>query len=432
MRGSCVCVVLLVCLGFAAPAGSAGEDAKDTKKPPEAAAQNADAPSFAKLLNDLRSEDTKVREAAGQALLKALDEPIKKLGRGFLPRLGKELNSADAAVREAAAKKLAESVETIRKSSGKGNESAFNAAVAKLDSKDPKEREKMQSRLADVLDQRLSAPIMDKLFDDLASADAAVSAAATKKLQELGSDASLDLVNSLEDERPAVRKAACEILKGLGAQAKEAASNLASLLDNEDKGIRQMAASLLEGLGPDAAGAVEDLVFYLDSGEKSVRRVAADILKKIGPAAKDQASDLVDLLSHDEKSVRALAQEVLVNLGAAAKGVAGPVIQVPEGHAEQPGAKDKAEPEGLAALVDDTANNDADTRLRAATVLGAIGPDAKGALEILKKHQGDADQGVKDAIAEAIRKIEGKPEGKVEGKTETKVEAKPETKVEAK
>ncbi|MFH0939812.1 MAG: HEAT repeat domain-containing protein [Planctomycetota bacterium] len=96
-------------------------------------------------------------------------------------------------------------------------------------------------------------------------------------------------------------------------------------------------------------------------------------------------ADIIDLLTEDDKSIRTLVVEVLINLGSNAKdGV-----------------------EALANLVDDT-DADAGDRVGAAQVLNAIGPEAKGALEILKKHLKDNDPQVKIAIAAAIARIEGK------------------------
>ncbi|MGD0090911.1 MAG: HEAT repeat domain-containing protein [Planctomycetota bacterium] len=379
----CVGAMFLACLIPVLPAGLAAEDAA-APKPPEVAAPNAAAPDFAKLLGGLGTEDAKAREAAAKALLKALQDPIAKLGKGFLPKLAANLNSEDAATREAAAKTLAGMVENNRK----GNEAAFNRAVEKCGSKDAKERENTQLALAARLTQQLADSVIDKLLDDLAAPDAAVSGAAVKKLQELGLDAASELVSALEDERPAVRKAAADILKAMGPQAKEVAGDLALLLDNNDKGTRRLAANLLENLGPDAAEAAQDVMLYLENEDKSVRHAAASILKKMGPAIKEMAPDLADLLSNENKDVRALAQGVLANLGREALAVVAP----------------------LGEMLDAPDDNDADTRERAAAILGAIGPDAKGALEILKKRQKDKDasQAVKDAITEAIKKIEAK------------------------
>lgn len=375
MKVHCVVLLLVAC---ALPAAEG--DPKPEAKPVEIVA-NPDIPDAAKQAADLASPDAAVRESAAKALLKGLDEQIKKSPKDYAKKLSADLNSADAAPREAASKSVASIFGDIKKA----NDKLFAEILSKLNASEPKDREAMRGKLVELINTVLESNLIDTLIEDLASPDAAVSSAASKKLKEFGVESAGALVNALEDERAVVKKSAAEILNAMGPAAKDVATDLAFLLDNDDKGTRRLAATVLENLGPAAEDAIDDLVLYLDNDEKVVRRLAAGVLKKIGPAVKSATTDLVDLLASDDKNVRSLAGDILLGLGKDAK----------EGA------------EGLAEIIEDE-NNDADMRERAANILAAIGPDAKDALETLKKHAADENATVKEAIEAAIKKIEGK------------------------
>ena len=68
--------------------------------------------------------------------------------------------------------------------------------------------------------------------------------------------------------------------------------------------MRRAAAEVLGGLGPAAKDAVPDLVKLLDDPDEGVRWAAASALGGIGPAAKDAAPDLVKLLKDPDEGVR--------------------------------------------------------------------------------------------------------------------------------
>jgi len=371
-------VLLLVACACALPAAEG--DLKPDPKPLEIGA-NPDIADVVKMVSDLGSPDNAVRETAAKALTKGLDEQIKKSPKEYMKALAGELNGADAGPREAASKTLG----TLFGDLKKANDKLYAEMIEKINAPEPKDREMVRGKLVGLLNTVIEANVIDKLVEDLASPDAAVTAAAAKKLKDFGADSANALVNALDDERAAVKKGAAEVLKAMGPAAKEVASDLAFLLDNDDKGTRRLAASVLENLGPDAEDAIDDLVGYLDNDEKVVRRLAAGVLKKIGPAVKSATSDLVDLLTNDDKNVRNLAADILLGLGKDAK-------------------------EGAEALVDIIAdeNNEPDSRERAAQILGSIGPGAKDVLEKLKKHTEEENSGVKEAVAEAIKKIEAK------------------------
>ncbi len=333
-----------------------------------------------KIIQDLASQDAAAREAGAKALLKMLEEFVKKAEKPFVPRLAEELSSEDAAVRARAAQTVVDAFNDLKNATPQN----FTAAMSKVSSAEAEVSTHARTLLVKAMSDIIEGKLVDKTIEDLAAADAAVAAAAPAKLLAFGAGAAPSLVNALEDERLIVKKGAADILKKLGPAAKDQAGDLAFLLDSDDKSARKLAAAVLENLGPEAAEATDDLVNYLSHDEKSVRRSAANILKKMGPGAKEATGDLVELLTDEDKHARNLAGEVLIALGPHAR-------------------------EGVEALLEIVSDkdNDADSRERAANVLGAIGAEAKDVLLALKAIQ-DEDAKVKAAVSAAIAKIETK------------------------
>ena len=337
-----------------------------------------------KLLEDLESPEAPKSEAAVKAMLKGLDETSATNKFTYLIKVAKDINGDAADARAVAMKKVVDVIKEFHNNPNAAD--ALTQIVSTITSPDPNDDPEGKTRLASALNETFKAGEINPVIEDLASTDPAVVEKATKRLQEYGAEAADLLSNAVGDERLPVKKGAADILKAMGPKAKDAASGLAFLLDNEDKVTRHLAAGVLENLGPEAADVTDDLVMYLSNEDRTVRRTAANLLKKIGVMGlKEKASDLVDLLTDADKNTRAMATELLIFLGPSAV----------EGT------------ESLGGILEDTQANDADSRKRAARVLGAIGPEAKGALEILKKRQDDTDVQIKDAIVEAIRRING-------------------------
>ncbi|MFH0939332.1 MAG: HEAT repeat domain-containing protein [Planctomycetota bacterium] len=336
----------------------------------------------AQILDALNSTDAIAREAAAKALMKLFEEQIRICKKPYVPKLNNELNSETAEIRAVAVKNVRDCISEVRQANPKRFEELYRQMAAL----DIKERDASKTQLVNKIEFVVLQKLINKHIEDLASFEPAIVAEAQRKLQELGEDAAGFLVDALDEERLPVKNGAADALKAMGAAAKDEVAGLAFMLDNDNKITSKLVGQILENLGPDAVEATDDLIEYLRNDDKSVRRMAVNILKKMGPAAKVGVPDLVELLDEDDKSISALAVEVLINLGSDAKdGV-----------------------EALATLVDDVgADTNVAARSHAAKVLGAIGPDAKAALEILKKHLLDANPQVKTAVAAAIARIEG-------------------------
>jgi len=329
----------------------------------------------------LGAPDPTMRESASKSIATLFKDTAAASKRPYAKDLLAQFEKpdADATKRDANLKRLVDVFDTLRKVVTQQQAEAIKF----VGSADPEEKKKGLTFFVENINNTLEREVFYGEVENLASADPKVVEAAQKKLLAGGEDAAPYIASCLDDERPVVKRACFELLKTLGPSAKTAANDLQFLLDSDDKTARRAASSLLEGLGADAVEVVDDLVMYLDHDEKSVRRSAANILKKIGPAAKDAVGDIAELLESDDKHTRQMATEILISMGPAAKsGI-----------------------DALAATLNET-NNEPDVRERAASVLSAIGPDAKPVLETIKKHAKDPDANVKAAVEAAIKTID--------------------------
>ena len=131
--------------------------------------------------------------------------------------------------------------------------------------------------------------------------------------------------------------------------------------------------------GPeDAARTIKALAEALESEAPEVRVKAADALGAFGPAAAPAAEALAGQLGHQSPWVRVAAMETLDGMGAAA----------------------------VPALVKNLETGDRAVCIRSCLVLAGIGPDAKGAVPVLKKRLDDPRPGVAERAAQALAAIE--------------------------
>ncbi len=176
------------------------------------------------------------------------------------------------------------------------------------------------------------------------------------------------------------RAAAARLIGTLEAQGGEAAEALAqAAVGDPDASVRSAGLMSLCRIAPaDQAAAVLQQVLVRDV-QASVRGMAAVRLGKLGPPAAGAAPALADALADPDEGVRRKAADALVALGAAAVTPAA-------------GKLDAA---------------DAGVRRLAVFVLGKLGPDAKPALDALRKRLQDPDAEVKQLAELAIRRIAG-------------------------
>lgn len=327
----------------------------------------------------LGAPDAAMREGAMKNIAAIFKDTAAASKRSYAKDLLAQAEDPDAAKREAVLKNLVDAFDALRKAVTQQQAEALK----QIASGDAEQRKKGLEFFVEGLNNVLERAVLYAEIEKLGSPDPKVVEAAQKKLLDAGEEGAPYIASSLDDDNPVIKRQCYELLRTLGPAAKTAANDLQFLLDSDDKSARRAAASILESLGPNAAEVVDDLVMYLDHDEKSVRRNAANILKKIGAEAKDAAGELADLLESDDKHTRTLATEILLNMGPAAKTAL----------------------DALAATVNEP-NNEPDIRERAASVLAAIGKDARPVLDILKKHAGDANPQVKAAVEAAIKSID--------------------------
>ena len=133
-----------------------------------------------------------------------------------------------------------------------------------------------------------------------------------------------------------------------------------------------------EGL-PDAelAATVDALAAALSSAENETRVAAADALTMLGPKAKGAIDALLAQLGHESPWVRVASMAALASMG-----------------------KD-----AVPALIDTFVNETGGLSVRAAFVLGGIGPDAKDALPVLEAAYEKATPVMQDRLMGILRSI---------------------------
>ena len=185
----------------------------------------------------------------------------------------------------------------------------------------------------------------------------------------------LELLNG--KDKP-LAKIALSALEATGKLKYVHLTALVAALKNETPGIRAYAAQAIGEVGPDARWTVRNLMKGVEDNDETVRQHAIIALGKIGPRADEAAPVLITRLK--DKQYHDLAAEALVKIG---KG---------------------SVPDLVAVLKDETSKRP--DRLDAVTILGEIGPDAKGAISALVLvANSDPYLSVKKAAKEALSKI---------------------------
>jgi HEAT repeat protein len=209
------------------------------------------------------------------------------------------------------------------------------------------------------------------------------------------------LIRILRDDRdPRVRWYTAGAIAGLGPKARPAVPALLGALRStevafgepvehgdrseavDDCPLRLVAATALGAIGPDAEAAVPELIRALADPDPRVCGEAATALGAIGPPAAGAVTPLASLAAQDRKdSISDRAAEALAAIGRGS---------VP----------------ALGAMVFDAC---ADTRFRAISAIGDIGPNAAAAIPDLVKALADPVDEVREAAAEALGKIGNVP-----------------------
>ena len=166
---------------------------------------------------------------------------------------------------------------------------------------------------------------------------------------------------------------------------------LVALVGDPDAAVREAAVEALVAFGPSAAPAVGRLTPLLADPSPRMRGLAALALREIGRASEPALPALIAALADRDLVVRYEVGLAIAALGAAAKPAVRPLMA----------AMDE-EPDEWVSIAR------RDMRRAMAIALGAIGPDAREALPLLRKWM--AFYRVAWVAAPVIRKIEGLPE----------------------
>jgi HEAT repeat protein len=220
------------------------------------------------------------------------------------------------------------------------------------------------------------------------------------------------LRGELREPDPATQFAAAQALTLLGPDAAEAVPALAELLDSPHPALRAVAARALAGVGRAAKPAVPVLKAMLKDARPEMRTLAADALSRIDPDVSEALAVLRDamLREKDDGGIRFRTDGVKVP-----EGWRGETIY-PDSIEECLARFGERAVAVLADIVDDgdldewSADNvssqcGAPVRVRAALLLGRLGPDARKAVPALTRALNDRDTFVRDAAAGALGRI---------------------------
>jgi 3-methyladenine DNA glycosylase AlkD len=189
-----------------------------------------------------------------------------------------------------------------------------------------------------------------------------------------------DLISSLEDPDPVVRKESAQALGCIGKEATTAIPALTQTLGDEKKWVRIAAAWALGRIGPEA---IPSLTQALENQDANIRAAAAWGLGYIGSEANESIPVLIQALGDEDETVCQAAAWALGGIGSAAVPT---LIQVLE---------DK--------------DLDADLRKYAAIALGQAGTEAEEAIPNLILALEDENEEVRTGAKIALWYITGHP-----------------------
>jgi len=170
--------------------------------------------------------------------------------------------------------------------------------------------------------------------------------------------------------------------------AKPAVPELIEALRDKDDDVRIWAAIALGQIGPDAVNAVQPLLSLLRT-EENPQAICGAIqsLGEIGPGAESALPVLAAIAQDPKHTAQVFAAQALWRIGSKGQAVAASVVP---------------------RLIDQFATSkDARVRAWVAEILCEIGPDAQGAVPVLRTAAADPDVQVRRAVGNALRAITG-------------------------
>ncbi|MBN9119074.1 MAG: HEAT repeat domain-containing protein [Planctomycetes bacterium] len=257
------------------------------------------------------------------------------------------------------------------------------------------------------------------------------------------------LTASLKDPEPAVKVAAAEAIALAGAQtktARSAAPDLVPLLKDSEKSVRTAAVYALGRIQPEGASTISETMALMLGTEKDAD-IKRELIASIGLLAEKSevvVKALAAALSDKNDEVRRGAARTLGTFGTAAGVAADELFKVLTTDAVKDIRVDavrafgsalgpagvKARLKDLRPQLDPSKQPDFEVRLALVDEIGALGYEYIGAdltspdkgvkaealetLGALRSRQADPQVKVREAAAQAVRKIEKKPEPKKE------------------
>lgn len=227
------------------------------------------------------------------------------------------------------------------------------------------------------------------LVDALRDSDDTVVANAIDALVQLGPKALAHVDSSLNNEE--LRHYSVRLIARLGSDGIGAVPALIEAINKsgqseDDREFVREAQFAISMIGADAKQAIPTLVKSLSSEDERVVASASFALGKIGPAAIGAVPQLRSLLSNESTLVRLASVRALLEI--------------------QPGQRQLA---AIAApqLIQALSNERDLVRAEAASALGELGDLGRRAIPSLQKLLDDDSASVREAAAEALKKLEG-------------------------
>jgi HEAT repeat protein len=248
------------------------------------------------------------------------------------------------------------------------------------------------------------------LISSLGDPDVLARERAAEALAKMGTTSVPALINALNQEDPYVRVGAARGLLHMGPTGKDAVPSLIQAINDEQTFVRKMARGALSHMNKEA---VPELAKALKRKDPVFRYRVLEILKDLGPDASQAAPEIAEALTDGNVAVQEMALLALETIGPEAK-VAIPQLR----EAAKAGANKEVRPLALDVLcrVDPGSRETIalivsamqDVRIRYPLVedLGRLGQKAKSALPALDDALNDKDPSVREAAAEALRKID--------------------------
>jgi HEAT repeat protein len=256
----------------------------------------------AELAAELEHEDAEIR-------LRAIEELADRGGAAqpALDALRRALQDSHGEIRAAAAKTLGKlALEP---------EATIPALMAALADETPADRGPVWVAAALALG-RYGEAAVPQLREGLKDDRLQVRRGALVAIHQAGSsakDAAGDVIAILRSGEPQTLNFALGALMGIGPDAKEAVPLLIETLSSDNFHTQYWACRALGAIGPDARTATDSLVQLMEHGVASVRHNAAAALGNIGPAIGQRAVEaLIGALADRSQSVR---QDAVIALG---------------------------------------------------------------------------------------------------------------------